>query len=364
MREICWTTLLVACAAAGSCTSGKSTSPAATGAAGSAVVAPAQPGVAGATVAGGVAGTGSAAPASGGGAAVAGSSASAAAGGSGVAGAAGAAGQAGGSALDAGTHPAADAGAGPAPDTCDRACLIAIVGSYLDALAAKSSTSLKTSASLKYTENGVATQLGQGLWMTASKLEADTRLDFADPVAGQVTSQLVVDENGSTPVLYQVRLKVVKHEITEIESMSVRQQDAANGFFDVTGMKPDPIFNKPIDLSQRMTRDQLKSVVDLYIGYLDGKTGGDGVPFDTNCVRTENGVATASGIASFQLQSWGFDVVARYLVFDEEYGIVWGMFPFSQDATALVVGEAFKVIGGKIMMIRAVMANMPAKAWD
>ena len=49
---------------------------------------------------------------------------------------------------------------------------------------------------------------------------------------------------------------------------------------------------------------------------------------------------------------------------DEEAGIIWGMLPFSQASTALVVGEAFKMIDGKIMMIQAVMANMPAKAWD
>jgi hypothetical protein len=40
------------------------------------------------------------------------------------------------------------------------------------------------------------------------------------------------------------------------------------------------------------------------------------------------------------------------------------MFPFTQASTSLVVGEAFKIFGGKIMMIQAVMANMPAKAWD
>jgi hypothetical protein len=40
------------------------------------------------------------------------------------------------------------------------------------------------------------------------------------------------------------------------------------------------------------------------------------------------------------------------------------MFPFSQAADSLVVGEAFKLMDGKIMMIQAVMANMPAKAWD
>jgi hypothetical protein len=40
------------------------------------------------------------------------------------------------------------------------------------------------------------------------------------------------------------------------------------------------------------------------------------------------------------------------LVIDEEAGITSGMFPFQQSETALVVGEAFKVINGKNMMIR------------
>ena len=40
------------------------------------------------------------------------------------------------------------------------------------------------------------------------------------------------------------------------------------------------------------------------------------------------------------------------------------MFPFYQSASTLVVGEAFKMLGGKFMMIQAIMANMPAKAWD
>lgn len=235
--------------------------------------------------------------------------------------------------------------------------------SYLDALIAHDPTKAKFATSAKYTANGVAAALGDGLWKTASKLEPDEHIAFADAETGQVASQLVVDE-GTAPVIYQVRLKVVAHEITEIEAMEVRQADAANGFFSPADMKPQPVFSQAIDPAKRMTRAQLKAEVDLYIMYLDGKVGGDGVHFDTNCARYENGQNTASGLSSFLLQSWGFDVVARYLVFDEEAGLVWGMFPFSQDASALVVGELFKVIDGKIMMIQAVMANMPAHAWD
>jgi hypothetical protein len=35
-----------------------------------------------------------------------------------------------------------------------------------------------------------------------------------------------------------------------------------------------------------------------------------------------------------------------------------------QTDNALVVGEAFKMLDGKIMMIQAIMAYMPSKAWN
>ncbi|MBN1652295.1 MAG: hypothetical protein JXA30_00810 [Deltaproteobacteria bacterium] len=249
--------------------------------------------------------------------------------------------------------------------TCDRTCLIGYISEYLDALVARDPSRLKLSPTLKYTLNGVVAEIGEGLWQTASQLETDKRLDFADPLEGQVATQTVVDENGISPVIYQVRLKVVGGEITEIEAMEVRQLGAANGFFIVENMKPQPVFLQEIEPSQRMNRDELRAVMELYMDYLEGKKTGAELPFDTNCVRYENGVPTANGVAAFEMQSfWRFQVTRRYLVFDEQAGIVWGMFPFSQAATSLVVGEAFKIIEGKFMMIQAVMAYMPAKAWD
>jgi hypothetical protein len=249
-----------------------------------------------------------------------------------------------------------------ATGTCDRACLLGVMSTYLNALVAKDPSKIKTASTLKYTENGVVTQLGSGLWKTASSLVTGERLDFADPSVGQVASQLVVDENGTSPVLYMVRLKVVQGEITEIESMAVRQQGAANGFFQPANLKPQPVFATVP--APPMTRAELTTLMNDYLDYLDGKVKGSAVPFDTNCNRYENGVDTANGVAAFDEQSWSFSVVRRILIVDEEAGIVWGMFPFEMTATALVVGEAFKMIGGKIMMIQAVMANMPANAWN
>jgi hypothetical protein len=260
--------------------------------------------------------------------------------------------------------PAAGAAAGtPAAnaDDCDRACLLAIMKDYTDALLAKDASKLKVSTDLKYTENGVAAKLGETVWKTVMSLVPDTSLSFADPVAGQVASQFVFAESGSVQKISQVRLKVVRHEITEIESMVVKSGDQ---FFNPAGMKPEPVFLQMVDPAKRTKREQLKAITELYLGYLEGKTQASEVGFDMNCKRSENGTVTANGLASFNSQRWSFQVTHRILVIDEEAGITWGMFPFQQTATALVVGEAFKIIDGKIMMIQAVMTNMPAKTWD
>lgn len=249
-------------------------------------------------------------------------------------------------------------------DFCDRQCLIGYISDYLDALVARDPSRLKVSSTVKYTINGVIATLGDGLWGTASQLDAEKRLDFADFLDGQVATQTVVMENGTVPVIYQVRLKVVEGEITEIESIEVRQRDAANGFFNVDTMKPEPVFLQEIEPSRRLNRDELRAIMDLYMDYLEGTKSGAELPFDDNCIRFENGVPTASGRAAFEFQSWFFQVTRRYLIFDEEAGIAWGMFPFFQADFTLVVGEAFKIIDGKFMMIQAVMAYMANTEWD
>jgi phosphoribosylformylglycinamidine (FGAM) synthase PurS component len=218
-------------------------------------------------------------------------------------------------------------------------------------------------ASVKVTDNGVAAKLGDGLFKTGTMVLNDHRLDFADPVEGNVATQVVINE-GMTGVIYQARLKVVKHEITEIETMTVHRQGAANGFFNIDNMKPEKVFLQEIPADKRLTRDKLKEITELYLDYLEGKKRGPDVPFDMGCKRYENGQVTASGLSSFNGQSWSFQVTRRILVIDEEAGITWGMFPFFPSESTLVVGEAFKIIDGKIMMIQAVMANQPAKAWD
>ncbi|HET8936683.1 MAG TPA: hypothetical protein VFN67_24740 [Polyangiales bacterium] len=271
---------------------------------------------------------------------------------------------AGTNAAAAGTGAAGSAGAaGAMTDDCDRKCLLDIMQQYLDALVAHDPSKLRVSASAKVTDNGMAAKLGDGLFKTGTMVLNDHRLDFADPMVGNVATQVVVNE-GMTGVIYQARLKIVKHEITEIESMTVHRQDAANSFFNIENMKPEAVFLQDVPADKRMTRAKLEEITEMYLDYLGGKKRGSEVPFDEGCKRYENGQVTASGLSSFNGQAWSFQVTHRILVVDEEAQITWGMFPFMQSARPLVVGEAFKIIDDKIMMIQAVMAYQPVPAWD
>lgn len=251
------------------------------------------------------------------------------------------------------------------PAACDRACLTGILDDYYAALEAKDVSKLNVSSALKATENGVVTPFGMGVFESGGKVRADTRMDFADLQQGQIGSHVVFDDGDSMPVIYQVRLKVVAREVTEIETMVVRKQGASNGFFNVEGMKPQPVFKQPIEAEKRMSRDAMKAEVDRYFDALDtGDWMAAMTRFDDGCNRYENGVATARGASQIRSQSFNFDVQRRFLIFDEELGLVWGNFAFYPSDRTLVVGELFKVADAKILMIQAVMATIPAKAWQ
>ncbi len=61
-------------------------------------------------------------------------------------------------------------GAGAAQPGCDRECLAGVMSSYLQALVSHDPGKLATVRNVKYTENGVRLNLGDGLWQTAAAL--------------------------------------------------------------------------------------------------------------------------------------------------------------------------------------------------
>jgi len=290
------------------------------------------------------------------------------------------------------------AGSGAAaPATCDRACLEGLVNQYLEAMLARNPFSLPLAPKIRFTENDQVLKLGEGLWLTASG-PGSYKLYVADPQAGQVAFLGTMRENG-TPIALAVRLKVENRRIGEVETLIIREPDSAKNI-EAIG-QPDPVFLETVPTAQRKSRDEMIGIANKYY---DGIEQGKGsiVPFDSTCNRVQNGLRTTNN-ADFkpnppmtwnplalgckdQLDTGFFSFIRkvyprRFLVIDEERGLVFGSFLFQIPGTVksvnvpghgtvamdqkdlspytLDVVELFKIAGGKIKRVEALQARLP-----
>jgi hypothetical protein len=178
--------------------------------------------------------------------------------------------------------------------TCDQACLKGFMDSYLDALAKHDPSLVPVAAHYRYTENGAQVSLGDVLWVTFNSY-GSYRHDVSDPETGGIASYLSIMENHEIPFpdFLAVRLKVVNHKITEIETVVDRHAQGAQN------MPPqDPswmeIMNRVEPESTRISREALKKGA---LGYMRSVAfhNGELAPYAESCIRLENGNVTALG---------------------------------------------------------------------
>ena len=187
----------------------------------------------------------------------------------------------------AGAVPAVGSAAPKAKPGCDEACLKGFMDGYLDALAAHDAKRLPVAAKVRFTEDGVAIPLGEALWVTISGL-GQYRHYYYDPTTGGVGAHVSIFENG-TPAYLMVRLKVVGHKLTEIET--VLNRGARNA---ATQPAYDPMWDEAEPAGKRLTRAQLiKGAVDYLraFAFVNGKLA----PFAESCIRLENGNTMSLG---------------------------------------------------------------------
>jgi hypothetical protein len=281
-----------------------------------------------------------------------------------------------------------------ASNDCDRTCLDGLVDQYLKALVAHDPSKLPLAKNVKFTEDGVELKPGDGLWATATGL-GTYRLDFAEPEAGEAGAYAVVQENG-TPTILWLRLKVARHQITEIETLVARKQTTS--LLNTSNLTtPPPIFMETMPAADRPTREEMVSIVDKYFDGIE-QGNGDIVPFDKDCVRIENGVQTCPSSASSrlgalscgaQLSTKIFTYIQsvnprRFPIVDRERGLVLArvrfnhpgsqqtvdvpgrgmmrMGPFSEWPNSTQIAELFKVENRKIREITAVIVTGTYKA--
>ena len=281
---------------------------------------------------------------------------------------------------------------------CDYACLTGYLDQYLSALVAHDPSRLPLAPHVKFTENTISMKLGDALWGTISGM-GTYKIYFADPHAGEAGCEVTIRENG-TPAILVVRLKVVAHKITEVETIVRRGAEPAENL-EKFG-QPNQVWLELVTPAERTPRADMSRDANLYfdgIVHLDGNIP----PFDEKCNRILDGMQDTNnptyneGWASGKYNPAAFNCrdnmntkiwayiksvdPRRILIVDEKMGIVFGFFMFTHPGTVLEadvpgfgkipmppsakrpfnveVAEFFKIQNNKIRQVEGVQLALP-----
>jgi hypothetical protein len=179
------------------------------------------------------------------------------------------------------------------PPVCDRACLEGMIDTYLAALVAHDPSKLSLTADAKFTENGAALKLGDGLWGNVQSI-GDYKLTFLDPDTAEAGAFVTVQESGRRAIL-GLRLHIQSgKEISQIETIVSRSTPGQGPFGNAAppAATKRPMFFTDTPVGERMDRGQMMAVTDSYFEGLQ-EVNDKLTPFAPDCQRRENFMMTA-----------------------------------------------------------------------
>jgi hypothetical protein len=260
--------------------------------------------------------------------------------------------------------------------TCDGACLEGFIDGYIDALAKHDPSKLPLAPEHKYTENGRVLDLGEGFWHTAG---APLRYSdyILDPETGGAAVFTALKEYEGVAQMF-LRLKVVDRKFAEIETFVVRVGDQ-RWFAPANLEHLSDVFAQTVPAAERHTRAQLVAAANAYFDAIqtEGTPEFKQAPFAPGMKRFENGLQTTNVTSNpiMERHTWSPDkqlerasykgtmvMDRRFPIVDQEHGTVLAVGTFRRegpDTSTLLLAEMFKVTGGKLREIRAVILNLP-----
>ena len=177
--------------------------------------------------------------------------------------------------------------------SCDRTCLERAIDGYMDALVQRQPARLQLAPSTKFTENGQRLELGDGLWRTVTG-RGRYALRITDAEAGQAVLIGTIRE-ADVPTIIVVRLRVAGERISEIETLVIRNQMAAESLERIGA--PRSVWMQPLPAAER-TRAELVRIANMYFSGIERNDGRGEYPIADSCARLENGTVTAGDPAS------------------------------------------------------------------
>ena len=254
----------------------------------------------------------------------------------------------------------------PAPD-CNRKCLLEVLTAYTEALTDNDTSRLQVAANVRVTGNGVEKKLGEGgAWGQVRRIPY--RQALVDPVTGAAVFLGVLTNTPTRDAnkwwFYDVRLKVEKHQITEVEEIFYEGMLGTTPASTLT--LADRVFDTVLLAAERSTREQLFAIADKYFSAVSGEVNYHDVPWHPECQRVELGVFTVNstlgpGSCGGEFKDpkvlW-YVKNRRFYIADEERGVVMAIGNFTTPPqyptnNGSVVFEIFKVQDGLIRHITA-----------
>ena len=247
------------------------------------------------------------------------------------------------------------------PPTCDRACLTRVMDHFLDAAVVRRLSTVRLTEGAEVRENTRLVRLDGTMWRHVKAIRS--RMTFIDEITSNVVSRTGVVLDGGRPAYLSTRLKVIAGErVSDIEMSS----DTSTAVVASYVFALDPKFSEVLPPDQRLDRGALDALGRRYFQALSSHHPAP-ADFDERCNRWHSGhrvtnVADSSAavppltcITSMEGdRPWGPALEQRFPVIDVERGIVLGTTLLNFPATPTIrmyASEAFKVVGGKILMI-------------
>jgi hypothetical protein len=180
----------------------------------------------------------------------------------------------------------------PLLHTCDKPCLLELMDRFMDAMVAAKPQDLPWAPRVRFTENSVGQQIGEGIWGSIRSKSAGA-LRVADAAAGNVVWYGLIHDHDA-PAWAGIRLGVRDAHIAEVEVIVARERNPGP-FGDPKTFVVDPLLELAVAAAGRTTRRQLLAAVEGYARTMQGNDGTLHAQFKQDCKRTENGVEVTQG---------------------------------------------------------------------
>lgn len=248
-------------------------------------------------------------------------------------------------------------------DLCTRAALEGVLDAYFVALAAHDAASLPLSASVKFTENADAVEIGSaGLWTTAGAVK---HTQYAVDLAECTIAAHAVVPDAATDVPMAVRIKVDTSSIIEVETIVARPGDYVQETNDPGAIidRADEIgWQVPVPEAERNSREEIIAWMEKYFSFFPL-----GVCNVTDsCMRLENGggkydCGSAATCSAGTPGPTDNNLPSRLILADVELGIGIGHTIYNGHTDM----HMFKMIDGEVTAVHAILSQSSGQSgWD